>query len=457
MSRLESFCRTCLHRFSRNKEISEKKRQPVRQRKLSGMLFGKPSKTPSSHQATVPKKSQDQQPSSNRPCLNQRRRPLSQFIYIQKQQPSEASTLFAHSKIQRPRSTLLDSPPQASLSSSCSSISSNTSSSSIRTPHSDLDQITALDFLLDEREYSLRNKKMHHRMSVPVRSCNGFIQHQHKHKQMLTGRKRLTSFETPALRPIFFGLVDQHQQKEEKAIQAWLQQLDQGSLENPVLDSTTRIDNKTELKWLALRKFIIHEIYSTEKSYHELLVLVRMRYMTPMLAASKEKDPLVKFNDIPILFNHLSALIDLSEKILAGFTMEKPHHHPAQHFASVASSLGYQWLQLHDDWKVFLRYAVHYEANNKTIKRACNNALLLKIEQESLTSRETKRMGMADYLIAPIQRVPRYCLLVKDLLRHTPTTDTDYHHLHKVVNTLTGLAKAMNDTQKLRRRKTISS
>jgi hypothetical protein len=101
--------------------------------------------------------------------------------------------------------------------------------------------------------------------------------------------------------------------------------------------------------------------------------------MIPMLAASRVKDPLVKFNDIPILFNHLSTLIELCEKILAGFIlMEKEDTHA---LATTVSSIGYQWLQLHDDWAVFLKYAVHYEINTKSIKRACNNALLLKIEQ----------------------------------------------------------------------------
>ncbi|ORZ23638.1 Dbl homology domain-containing protein [Absidia repens] len=298
-----------------------------------------------------------------------------------------------------------------------------------------------------------------------------------------TGRKRLTSFESPLLLPSrarsVLGMKD-HQQKEEKAMMAWrttVTQLDQEekNQQNNSLSAhrqqqvqwnipprmTKKLDAKTELKWLAYRKFIINEIYSTEKSYHELLLLVKKRYMIPMLAASRVKDPLVKFNDIPILFNHLSTLIELSEKILAGFTLERQEeaHHPSTttvHLASAASSIGYQWLQLHGDWAVFLKYAVHYEVNTKTIKRACNNALLLKIEQESLTRKETNRMGMADYLIAPIQRVPRYCLLLKDLLRHTPTTDADYHYLVKVVNSMIGLARAMNDTQKMHRRKTIN-
>ncbi|KAI8086225.1 Dbl homology domain-containing protein, partial [Halteromyces radiatus] len=173
-------------------------------------------------------------------------------------------------------------------------------------------------------------------------------------------------------------------------------------------------------------------------------------YMTPMLRASQEKDPLVKSNDVPILFHHLPTLIGLSSRILATRT-SAPDKRPMDF---LVPSLGHQWLQFQEEWVVFLKYAVHFEVNTKSIKRACTNGLLLKIEQESLTRRDTKRMGMADYLIAPIQRVPRYCLLLKDLLKYTPTTHDDYWDLVKVFDTMTGLARAMNDTQKLHRRKT---
>ncbi|KAI8342985.1 Dbl homology domain-containing protein [Chlamydoabsidia padenii] len=250
-----------------------------------------------------------------------------------------------------------------------------------------------------------------------------------------------------------FGMMDL-QQKEQKAILVWRNTITELEKQENLYSHRrvpSQLDDKTEIKWLALQRFITNEIYVTEKSYHELLLLIKTRYMIPMLTASRNKDPLVKFNDIPILFNHLITLIDLSEKILAGFT--KDPHSP---LANVASSIGYQWLQLQDDWTVFLKYAVHYEINTKTIKRACNNLLLLKIEQDGLAKKDTRRMGMADYLIAPIQRVPRYCLLLKDLLRHTSTNDADYQYLVKVVNSMIGLARAMNDAQKLHRRKTTS-
>lgn len=33
--------------------------------------------------------------------------------------------------------------------------------------------------------------------------------------------------------------------------------------------------------------------------------------------------------------------------------------------------------------------------------------------QENLSRRDTNRLGMSDYFIAPIQRIPRYCLMIK--------------------------------------------
>lgn len=120
-----------------------------------------------------------------------------------------------------------------------------------------------------------------------------------------TGRNRLASFETPLLLPSrgLFGLMD----KEQKAIQAWRtqQQQEESQQPAPLLREVSvksgggssfdtdegafffkkKIDDRTELKWQALQKFIVHEIYSTEKSYHDLLVLVRTVSQETILSA----------------------------------------------------------------------------------------------------------------------------------------------------------------------------
>lgn len=101
-----------------------------------------------------------------------------------------------------------------------------------------------------------------------------------------------------------------------------------------------------------------------------------------MEAASQAKDPLVKSTDIPILFNHLLDLVDLSDRLL-------------KQFESTTNNVGLIFRSLESDLVVFLKYAMHYRANIKTIRRACNNVLFIKIDQvkkeytESIGTKET--------------------------------------------------------------------
>ncbi|KAI7849005.1 Dbl homology domain-containing protein [Circinella umbellata] len=211
-----------------------------------------------------------------------------------------------------------------------------------------------------------------------------------------------------------------------------------------------------------LCKFIINELYTTEKSFHQLLKLIQTRYMHPMITASQEPSSLVKESDIPVLFRHLPEMLQLSEKIVH---MINRNHQRTTSSSSMLSTLsstsanssfslirvGRMFQMLEQEMVVFLKYAVHYEAHSKLIRRACNNVVFLKIEQESLTRRDTNRMGISDYLIAPFQRVPRYCLLIKDLIKHTDRNDPQFAELDVALKLLTGLTVAMDHVQKIPR------
>ncbi|CAO3645107.1 unnamed protein product [Cunninghamella echinulata] len=329
---------------------------------------------------------------------------------------------------------------------------------SINCPHSHLQQ---------QQRYVQRRKKPQS-ISTPsspvLNSSTTTTTNNNNNNNNNNNQKKKSSFESPLLLPSrarsVFGIQDPQQQKEQKVISAWrntvthiLQQEFQRSIPSAKL-----INIHDDIKSLSLRKFIINEIYTTEKSYYELLVFTKKRYMEPIMKAVQAKDPLVKSDDIPLLFTHLSSLINLSETILNGF-----HHQDKLYFNNSSCSnnnnnatlcIGQLWLNLYEEWTIFLKYAVHYESNTKSIKRACNNVLVLRINQEYLTRKESKRMGIADYLIAPIQRVPRYLLLLKDLLRHTPMDNEDYESIDRLVQIISALAMGMNNTQKIHRRKT---
>ncbi|KAG0267506.1 Rho guanine nucleotide exchange factor (GEF) 17 [Mortierella polycephala] len=59
----------------------------------------------------------------------------------------------------------------------------------------------------------------------------------------------------------------------------------------------------------------------------------------------------------------------------------------------------------------------------------------------------TSRFSLADLLILPIQRVTRYCLLLKDLKRHTDTAHPDYVCLVHALEQVHTLALATNNVQ----------
>ncbi|KAG2237372.1 hypothetical protein INT48_009500 [Thamnidium elegans] len=204
--------------------------------------------------------------------------------------------------------------------------------------------------------------------------------------------------------------------------------------------------SKDKLKDQAIVRFIINELYSTEKSFHQFLLFIRSNYMEPMQIASQSKNPLVKPNDIYVLFNPLLELITMSQVFLV--KLEDYVQGLSLQDMNPDMAIGYIFKELEHYFGVFLKYAVHYRCHLKAIRRASNTGYILKIDRKSKAlKKENNRLGLADYLIAPFQRVPRYGLLIKDLLRHTEANLLDDYQTNNLIyaqNIIDGLAITMN-------------
>lgn len=60
----------------------------------------------------------------------------------------------------------------------------------------------------------------------------------------------------------------------------------------------------------------------------------------------------------------------------------------------------------------------------------------------------TGKLALDDLLIKPVQRIPRYLLFIKDLLKHTSTSHPDHAPLQQALDELTGLAERVNDSER---------
>ena len=58
------------------------------------------------------------------------------------------------------------------------------------------------------------------------------------------------------------------------------------------------------------------------------------------------------------------------------------------------------------------------------------------------------KLSLDDLLIKPVQRIPRYLLFIKDLLKHTSASHPDHAPLQQALGELTGLAERVNERER---------
>lgn len=73
-----------------------------------------------------------------------------------------------------------------------------------------------------------------------------------------------------------------------------------------------------------------------------------------------------------------------------------------------------------------------------------------RLVQECLEAPECRKFDLGTLLSTPMQRITRYPLLLKALLRHTPDSHPDYEHVSKAVSLLDSIVKLIE----MRTRKT---
>eukprot|EP00041_Stephanoeca_diplocostata_P037736 m.1441789 g.1441789 ORF g.1441789 m.1441789 type:complete len:80 (+) comp25095_c0_seq4:2359-2598(+) len=57
-------------------------------------------------------------------------------------------------------------------------------------------------------------------------------------------------------------------------------------------------------------------------------------------------------------------------------------------------------------------------------------------------------MWLEDHMITPIQRIPRYILLLSDLMKHTHETHPDHQLLAQCVVSMKAIARHINESKK---------
>ncbi|CAD8067320.1 unnamed protein product [Paramecium sonneborni] len=174
------------------------------------------------------------------------------------------------------------------------------------------------------------------------------------------------------------------------------------------------------------RKFVIDELINTERNYvHDLRILIVIQ--------SKVRQWLNK-QQIEIIFNNLQQLYDLNSPFLQdleGFLPYKRY-----------KLLGPIIKGLAPFFKVYFTYYEGFNKSMATLKQCINDKEDFKKFLKNISEiKDYNNQDIESYLIKPVQRIPKYNLLLEDLLKHTEKTHPDYKNLSECLE----LFKKIND------------
>jgi hypothetical protein len=214
------------------------------------------------------------------------------------------------------------------------------------------------------------------------------------------------------------------------------------------------------------RKLICAEIVSTEENYAKSLAAVCEVWLNPLDYSTQHEDvPILMSAEIQTIFNNIRLFSEFHQRFLAdmklcnGQVVENNFGSQAGPLSasnrriSVARGSIQQdcWGALFLTFAPFLKMYIQYLNNHAnavkfidtSIKEQKNKKWIAFMEKSNIDPRCFGNQ-LQSFLIMPVQRVPRYKLLLAELLKNTPKEHQDYADLVNSLEKIDVVAHAIN-------------
>jgi FYVE/RhoGEF/PH domain-containing protein 5/6 len=196
-------------------------------------------------------------------------------------------------------------------------------------------------------------------------------------------------------------------------------------------DEKTKMDRK--------RINIVREIVATEASYVEQLNFVVDLYLGP-LNAQKDKGILSQ-EEIQTLFSNIEMIQDLNSKFLSALRDKVSIAKPDERNAMIGA--------VFKQFGLFFKMYTQYVNNHSEAVRILHGTLYKREKAKQFLQvnekiSQAKGLDLEALLITPVQRIPRYKLLLEVLIKSTSEDHPDYRDLSESLSTISKVAESIN-------------
>jgi hypothetical protein len=188
----------------------------------------------------------------------------------------------------------------------------------------------------------------------------------------------------------------------------------------------------------AKRERIVQEILSSEQKYVASLDVIVTTFLEALERSRAESG--LQHDDIKAIFGNIRVILACNRQLLADLEQSRRN-------ASCAADtiIGNVFRQVVEYLRLYIHYVKNYAASSSVLRRLYRDNAAFAREMAQLESGTS--LSLKDHLIMPVQRIPRYILLLHDLHRNTWPGHNDYETLGVAVDKMRQLAEQVEYAQ----------
>jgi hypothetical protein len=193
-----------------------------------------------------------------------------------------------------------------------------------------------------------------------------------------------------------------------------------------------------------LRAKAATEIVNTEATYLKRLHLLKDVYVSPLRAAIGTPHPILNSEKIGLIFGNLDYLIQVNTELFGKLQLRlaagySPTVILGDIFVEFSPIIQYTYSQYVNNFDQAVRVLALCQEQDQ------NFAAFLDAAKDHPTE---GYLSLNALLIEPVQRLPRYALLLKELLKYTPPDHKDHHHLTNALDKIRAVTDFVNENKR---------
>uniref|UniRef100_A0A669D1A0 MCF.2 cell line derived transforming sequence like n=1 Tax=Oreochromis niloticus TaxID=8128 RepID=A0A669D1A0_ORENI len=182
-------------------------------------------------------------------------------------------------------------------------------------------------------------------------------------------------------------------------------------------------------------RHVMNELLETERAYVEELLCVLQGYASEM--------------DNPAMSHLIPAPLQNKKEVLFGNMPEIYHFHKRtflrelEQYTDCPELVGRCFLERMTDLQIYEKYC-HNKPRSESLWRQCSDCAFFQECQKKLEH----KLGLDSYLLKPVQRITKYQLLLKEMLKYSKGCE-GADDLQDALTSIVGILKAVNDSMHL--------